>query len=366
MTAQPKIHPAAELLPLMSEAELAELAADIKKNGLLLPIAFWKKTGELLDGRNRYAACQIAKVPPLTTHYTGDDPVAYVIGANIHRRHLTAAQKRDLIAELLKLDPEKSDRQIAASIKADHKTVAAVRRQKERRGEIPHVAKRTDSKGRSQPAAKTRPDFEALQARARSIGWFFQRHADGKFELSKLQNECSGADYFFVIRTALRDAAAKLDEIEAHPDQYPPSRHPPADEQKPNFVQQETPTDERRRQMEALDQPPAVEPAVDETEGDVMPPEEWRAKMLAQYNADHPHVTAALITLIDHAVATKDIKDVFDFFGPVTEAMLPRRDAILVLRDWLGRLDLELGELEEQLAPKPTKKTKKTKEGGAS
>lgn len=33
-----KIHPAAELFPLMSEAELRELAADIKEHGLQHPV----------------------------------------------------------------------------------------------------------------------------------------------------------------------------------------------------------------------------------------------------------------------------------------------------------------------------------------
>ena len=56
---------------MMSDAELAELAADIKANGLLEPIVVWEdnteapKGGEgpfptyLLDGRNRLAALKL-------------------------------------------------------------------------------------------------------------------------------------------------------------------------------------------------------------------------------------------------------------------------------------------------------------------
>jgi hypothetical protein len=33
-----KVHPAAELFPLLPEAELRELTADIKANGLLQPV----------------------------------------------------------------------------------------------------------------------------------------------------------------------------------------------------------------------------------------------------------------------------------------------------------------------------------------
>ena len=70
------------------------------------------------------------------------------------RRHLTFEQKRELIEKLLRADPTKSDRQIARTVKADNKTVGAVRERAEAREEIPHVSKRTDSKGRSQLAHK--------------------------------------------------------------------------------------------------------------------------------------------------------------------------------------------------------------------
>jgi hypothetical protein len=99
------------------------------------------------------------------------DAIAYVVSRNIYRRHLTAEQKRELIANLLKATPEKSDRQIAKTVKVDHKTVASVRAEKEGRGEIPHVAKRQDAKGRQQPARKTptkptpRVSDEVLQRR---------------------------------------------------------------------------------------------------------------------------------------------------------------------------------------------------------
>ena len=52
-------------------------------------------------------------------------PYAYVTSANIHRRHLTAEQKRELIAKLIEADPTKSNRQIAKTVKVDHKTVAS-------------------------------------------------------------------------------------------------------------------------------------------------------------------------------------------------------------------------------------------------
>ena len=61
-----------------------------------------------------------------------------------------------LAAQLLKAKPEQSDRQIAKQVGRDHKTVAKVRREAERRGEIPRIERRNDTKGRSQPAKKQR------------------------------------------------------------------------------------------------------------------------------------------------------------------------------------------------------------------
>jgi hypothetical protein len=88
-------------------------------------------------------------------HYGADvDPVDLVMSLNIRRRHLTAKQKRELIAQLLKLNPQKSNVAIAKLVGVSDKTVAAERTQVEARSEIPNVTTRTDSRGRSQPATK--------------------------------------------------------------------------------------------------------------------------------------------------------------------------------------------------------------------
>ena len=44
----------------------------------------------------------------------------------MHRRHLTAEQKREIVAKVLKAQPEKSNRTIASQTKVDHKTVGSV------------------------------------------------------------------------------------------------------------------------------------------------------------------------------------------------------------------------------------------------
>jgi hypothetical protein len=149
-------HPIADLFPLMEGVDFDALVTDIRANGLNTPI--WLYEDLILDGRNRYRACAEADVEPDFQYFSGShaDAVAFVISANIHRRHLhlTTEQKRELIGELLKANPQASDRQTGKVIGADNKTVASVRAEKEAREEIPHVSKRTDTKGRKQPARK--------------------------------------------------------------------------------------------------------------------------------------------------------------------------------------------------------------------
>jgi hypothetical protein len=90
-----KVHPIANLLPMMADDELADLAADIKANGLAHPIVTGEWTdpdGEvhqgIIDGRNRLAACKIAGVEPTYTQLNGQDPVAFIFSVNAARRQM--------------------------------------------------------------------------------------------------------------------------------------------------------------------------------------------------------------------------------------------------------------------------------------
>jgi ParB-like nuclease family protein len=162
------IHPAAELFPLMSADELRALAEDIRQTGLTQPIILWrankKATAQLLDGRNRLDAIEIviggpviissdgkndAGVPVLWADPSITDPYAYVISANIHRRHLTIEDKDRLIVDVLKADPSKSNRQVAKMVGASHPHVAKVRGQAEKAGDVETVTTSVDTKGAS-------------------------------------------------------------------------------------------------------------------------------------------------------------------------------------------------------------------------
>jgi DNA modification methylase len=96
--AEISVHPAADLFPMLSDTELADLAKDIKEHGLVHPVVMFK--GVLLDGRNRLAACKIAEVEPTFNEYDGDDPIAFVISVNVMRRQLSRSQLACVAVEL--------------------------------------------------------------------------------------------------------------------------------------------------------------------------------------------------------------------------------------------------------------------------
>jgi hypothetical protein len=180
------IHPAADLLPRMSRKALIELGEDIKANGLLQPIVFFRN--KLLDGINRLDAMEMAGIKfnlwredksrfelsceetkllyPSLTLDDDADPYAFVLSANLHRRHLTGEQKRELVAKVLIATPEKSDRQIAREAHSNRTTVGQIRAGMEKSGDVSIADTRTDTKGRSQPAHKASPAVIAAADRA--------------------------------------------------------------------------------------------------------------------------------------------------------------------------------------------------------
>jgi len=94
-----EVHPAAAEFPMLPQDELDELAADIKEQGLLEPIVL-DKDGQVLDGRNRLAACEIAQVEPRFTTYEGSAETSYIVAKNINRRHLSQGQRAMILAKI--------------------------------------------------------------------------------------------------------------------------------------------------------------------------------------------------------------------------------------------------------------------------
>lgn len=101
-----KAHPIADIFPMLSDADLAGLAADIKANGLRNSVILFQ--GKILDGRNRHKACELAGVSPDTTEFTGSksEAMSFVWSTNFHRRHLTSSQAAMALSERKAIDPK--------------------------------------------------------------------------------------------------------------------------------------------------------------------------------------------------------------------------------------------------------------------
>lgn len=89
------------------------LVDDIKRRGQMMPIILLPD-GRLLDGRNRLKACRELGIDPCFRTVDPDNPIAYVISANEHRRHLTSAQRAALAAEKWEQEEQHAKKRKAA------------------------------------------------------------------------------------------------------------------------------------------------------------------------------------------------------------------------------------------------------------
>lgn len=92
-------HPLAELFPLLEGAEFDDLVADIAKHGVREPVMIHE--GQILDGRNRFLACQELGISCPTRQFEGKESelLDFVLSQNLYRRHLNESQRAMAAAE---------------------------------------------------------------------------------------------------------------------------------------------------------------------------------------------------------------------------------------------------------------------------
>ena len=175
------IHPAAERLELQSDDTFARFFKDIKRDGQRVPVVFWvdataeeyrKSAGtiplQLIDGRNRLDALELAGVPILTPkggisprvksviYFNDTNPYALVASLNIHRRNLSRGQIQAYIDYMLEKSPELSDRAIATATGTSPPTVGKRRKKAEAAGRISPITKRKGQDNRTTTPAPRR------------------------------------------------------------------------------------------------------------------------------------------------------------------------------------------------------------------
>jgi hypothetical protein len=112
-----EFHEVCLAFPLMDEENFKELCEDIKAHGLRNDIVTYQ--GKIIDGRNRYHACQKVGVPPRMREWDEKGSLAeYVISMNLKRRHLTASERAELGAKLMpQFKKEAADRKASTQFK---------------------------------------------------------------------------------------------------------------------------------------------------------------------------------------------------------------------------------------------------------
>lgn len=94
-------HPAADIFPMMIGDAFEALKRDIDENGVKECITIFNEL--IIDGRNRHKAMVELGIDP-ACHAAEleecDDPVSYVLSLNLHRRHLSEAQRSMVAAKI--------------------------------------------------------------------------------------------------------------------------------------------------------------------------------------------------------------------------------------------------------------------------
>lgn len=152
-----------QVMPRLSAEEFAELEASILESGVQVPISV-SADGLIIDGHHRDEIARKHSLHCPRVVVEGDEGKlrSLAFSLNLHRRHLSREQKRQVIAESLKADPSLPDYQHAKRTGASPTTVGTIRHRLEESGDVSKLETRKDSLGRSQPAAKPRPADEVV------------------------------------------------------------------------------------------------------------------------------------------------------------------------------------------------------------
>jgi len=145
-----------------SQQRFEALKSDIAARGVMVAIEV-DEWGNVLDSHNRMRICRELGINdyPIVTRsgLTEAEKLTHARRVNLLRRHLSQEQRRALMADELRGDPSRSDRQIATALGVDHKTVGAARDRLAATGEIPQLDKTTGTDGKARPTfASSRRD----------------------------------------------------------------------------------------------------------------------------------------------------------------------------------------------------------------
>lgn len=95
--------PYEDLLPHLSDEEFEQLKEDIARRGVQVPVEY-DEHGNILDGHHRARACQELGITDwpriIRAGLSEKEKIDHIIAINLHRRHLTREQRRELVLKL--------------------------------------------------------------------------------------------------------------------------------------------------------------------------------------------------------------------------------------------------------------------------
>ncbi|WP_100494939.1 ParB/RepB/Spo0J family partition protein [Mycobacteroides abscessus] len=154
-----------QALPPLSPDEYAELERSILHSGVMVPIVV-DEHGVVIDGHHRQKIAKHHNLPlPTETRagFTDAEKRSLALQLNVARRHLTREQRRALVAESIKADPQLSDREHGRRTGVHNETAAAVRKELVTAGVVTESVTRIGRDGVPQPASKPRPVPEPVE-----------------------------------------------------------------------------------------------------------------------------------------------------------------------------------------------------------
>ena len=147
-----------QVMPPLSSEEYQELHESIKAEGVLEPIHV-DEEGVVIDGHHRSKIANELGIPcPVITHddLSESQKRSLAFTLNLKRRHLNREQRRALIAESLKSDPQLSNAEHSRRTGTSDKTVKSVRENLESTSEIPKLTETKGADGRVRPASQSK------------------------------------------------------------------------------------------------------------------------------------------------------------------------------------------------------------------
>lgn len=158
--------PYADLLPSLSDDEYNALRTDIIARGIVVPVVI-DGQGNVIDGQHRLkiaASLGLVDVPmEVRPGMSEAEREALALDLNLHRRHMSNEQQREVVKRTVKAMPELSDRLIAEQLGVDGKTVNDVRGELEATAEIPQLDYRKGKDGKTRPAKRPKIRIETAR-----------------------------------------------------------------------------------------------------------------------------------------------------------------------------------------------------------